>query len=75
VGEGAEAEAGASEGPDGPVPGVVRLMTSEPIEMPLSAAGGQSSLAEQLEERPWLVAAGMLAVLGFFLLLRRRDRA
>jgi LPXTG-motif cell wall-anchored protein len=50
-------------------------MTSEPIEMPLSAAGGQSSLAEQLEERPWLVAAGMLAVLGFFLLLRRRDRA
>jgi hypothetical protein len=59
---------------DEPVPGTVRLMTSEPIEMPLSAAEGQSSLAEAIEERPWLVAAGALAVLGFFLLLRKRDR-
>jgi hypothetical protein len=59
-----------------PVPGTVRLMTSEPIEMPLSAAGGQSSLAEQLEERPWLVAVAILAILGFLLLvLRRRDQA
>lgn len=59
-----------------PVPGTVRLMTSEPIEMPLSAAGGQSSLAEQLEERPWLVAVAVLAILGFLLLvLRRRDQA
>jgi LPXTG-motif cell wall-anchored protein len=48
-------------------------MTDQPIEMPLSAAGGQSSVAEQLEERPWLVAVGALALLGFFLLLRRRD--
>jgi hypothetical protein len=55
------------------VPGTVTLMTDSPIEMPLSAAGGQSSLAEQLEERPWLLAVGALAVLGFFLLLRRRD--
>jgi LPXTG-motif cell wall-anchored protein len=59
---------------DEPVPGTVQLMTSEPIEMPLSAAEGQSSLAEAVEERPWLVAAGALAVLGFFLLLRRRAR-
>jgi LPXTG-motif cell wall-anchored protein len=49
-------------------------MTETPIEMPLSAAGGQSSLAEQLEERPWLLAVGALLVLGFFLALRRRDR-
>jgi hypothetical protein len=56
-----------------PVPGVVRLMTSTPIEMPASAAGGQSSLAEQLEERPWLVAVALLALLGFFLAVRRRD--
>ncbi|HWF58153.1 MAG TPA: hypothetical protein VG520_07365 [Candidatus Dormibacteraeota bacterium] len=58
-----------------PVPGTVRLMTSSPVEMPLSAAGGQSSLAEQLEERPWLVAVAVLALLGFLLLvLRRRDQ-
>jgi hypothetical protein len=56
-----------------PVPGVVRLMTSTPVEMPASAAGGQSSLAEQLEERPWLVAVALLAILGFFLAVRHRD--
>ncbi len=56
-----------------PVQGTVRLMTSTPIEMPLSAAAGQSSFAELLEERPWLIAAGILGVLAFFLLLRRRD--
>ncbi len=54
------------------MPGTVTLMTDAPIEMPLSAAGGQSSLAEQLEERPWLVAVGILALLGFFLVLRRQ---
>jgi LPXTG-motif cell wall-anchored protein len=59
---------------DEPVPGVVRLMTTAPIEMPASAADGQSSLAEQLEERPWLVAVGLLAVLGIFLVLRRREQ-
>ena len=48
-------------------------MTTAPIEMPASAAGGQSSLAEQFEERPWLVAVGLLVLLGFFLVLRRRD--
>lgn len=55
-----------------PVPGTVRLMTDAPLEMPLSAAGGQSSLAERIEERPWLLAVGALAMLGFFLVLRRR---
>ena len=54
------------------MPGTVRLMTDAPIEMPLSAAGGQSSFAEQIEERPWLLALGTLALLGFFLVLRRR---
>ncbi len=49
-------------------------MTDTPIEMPLSAAGGQSTFAEQLEERPWLPALGALALLAFFLVLRRRDR-
>jgi hypothetical protein len=49
-------------------------MTSEPVEMPLSAAGGQSSLAEQIEERPWLVAVALLGLLGVFLLLRRCRR-
>jgi LPXTG-motif cell wall-anchored protein len=74
VGDGTDA--GAHDARGEPVPGTVRLMTSEPVEMPLSAAGGQSSLAEQLEERPWLVAVGILAILGFLLLvLRRRDQA
>lgn len=68
-------EAGAARRREEPVPGTVRLMTSTPIEMPLSAAGGQGSLAEQLEERPWLLAASILAALGLFLLLRRRDHA
>jgi LPXTG-motif cell wall-anchored protein len=63
----------APDRPREPVPGTVKLMTDTPIEMPLSAAEGQSSLAEQLEERPWLVAVGILALLGFFLLVRRRD--
>ncbi|HEY7927514.1 MAG TPA: hypothetical protein VIG86_08880 [Candidatus Dormibacteraeota bacterium] len=54
------------------VPGTVRLMTSEPIPMPASAASGQGSLREQLEERPWLLAFGFLAVVGFFLMLRAR---
>ena len=66
-------EQGPSDPRREPVPGTVTLMTSEPIEMPLSAAGGQSSLAEQLEERPWLVAVGILVVAGVFLALRRRD--
>jgi hypothetical protein len=54
------------------VPGTVQLMTTEPISMPASAAAGQSSLREQLEERPWLLAVGFLALGGFFLLLRAR---
>jgi hypothetical protein len=54
-----------------PVPGVVRLMTSAPVEITASTADGQSSLAEQLEERPWLVAVAVLALLGFFLAVRR----
>jgi hypothetical protein len=66
-------EPGRDQRGKAPVPGTVRLMTTTPIEMPLSAAGGQGSLAELLEERPWLIAAGILGVLAFFLLLRRRD--
>jgi hypothetical protein len=60
---------------DQPVPGTVRLMTTTPIEMPASAAEGQSSLAERLEEQPWLVAVAILCACGLFLLLRRRARA
>jgi len=57
------------------VPGTVRLMTVRPIEMPLAAAGGQRSLAELIQERPWLVPAGVLAglaVAGLALLAGRR---
>jgi hypothetical protein len=57
------------------VPGTVRLMTVRPIEMPLAAADGQSSMAELIQERPWLVPAGVLAglaVAGLALLAGRR---
>jgi hypothetical protein len=57
------------------VPGTVRLMTVRPIEMPLAVAAGQSSLAEVIQERPWLVPAGVLAglaVAGLALLAGRR---
>ena len=57
-----------------PVPGVVRIMTSGPIEVTASALEEQGALAEQLEERPWLVAVALLGMTGFFLALRRRDR-
>ena len=56
------------------VPGVVRLMTSRPVEMPLSAADGQDSLTEQLSERPWLMVAAAAAVVGLVVLLRQRSR-
>ena len=49
-------------------------MTETPIEMPLSAAAGQSTFAEQMEERPWLLAVGALGLLSFFLVLRRRNQ-
>lgn len=52
------------------VPGVVRLVTTSPVPMPASAAAGQSSLAEVLDERPWLLALGFIGLLGFFLVIR-----
>ena len=55
-----------------PVPGIVKLVTTSPVVMPASAAQGESSLAEQLSERPWLLAVGFIGLLGFFLLVRAR---
>jgi hypothetical protein len=60
------------EGSQPRVPGTVQLMTSDPISMPASAAAGQSSVREQLEERPWLLAVGFIGLVGFFLVLRAR---
>lgn len=56
------------------MPGTVQLMTETPIEMPLSAAAGQSTFAEQIEQRPWLLAVGALGLLSFFLVLRHRNQ-
>jgi hypothetical protein len=64
--------ANPGEGSQPRVPGTVQLMTSEPISMPASAAAGQSSVREQLEERPWLLAVGFIGLVGFFLVLRAR---
>lgn len=65
----------AAEEPGGSqrrVPGTVQLMTSEPIVMPASAAAGQSSLRDHLEERPWLIAVGAVALLALVILVRPR---
>jgi hypothetical protein len=62
----------AGSGSQPRVPGTVQLMTSEPISMPASAAAGQSSMREHLEERPWLLAVGFIGLIGFFLVLRAR---
>ena len=64
--------AAESAGAQPRVPGTVQLMTSEPIVLPASAAAGQDSLREQLEERPWLLAIGALALVGLFLVIRTR---
>ena len=55
------------------VPGTVTVVTSTPLELPLSARDGQSSLAERIEERPWLVAVALLGLLAAFLAVRRKD--
>ncbi len=56
------------------VPGAVRLMTEEPIEMP--APSPFESLRErwayQVNRRPWIIPATLLAAGALFLLLRRR---
>src|SRR5579863_10186934 len=44
------------------VPGRVVVVTDGPVTLPASVAGGQSSLAEQLQDRPWIVAAAMAAL-------------
>jgi hypothetical protein len=72
---GQEIEAGTPGEQLRPVPGTVRLMTSEPVVMPASAAAGQSSLREVLEERPWLVAAALLAAVGIALIVGARRRS
>jgi hypothetical protein len=66
-------EAGDPAGRD-PVPGVVRLMTEEPLEMPSPTLldGIRERVAETLNRRPWLVPACLLGAGGVFLLLRRR---
>lgn len=61
--------------PQRPVPGVVRVVTLEPVEVPASVSEGQSSWAEMLEERPWVVAVAVaiaVAAAGLVVLVRRR---
>lgn len=59
--------------PQRPVPGVVRVVTLEPVEVPASVSEGQSSWAEMLEERPWVVAVAIaVAAAGLVVLVRRR---
>lgn len=72
---GEDIDAGGSGAQSPPVPGTVRLMTSEPVAMPASAAAGQSSLREVIEERPWLLAVGVAALLGLILLVGARRRS
>ncbi len=61
---------GNAERRERPVPGTVRLMTEQPIEIRGVDAHGRTSLAERVEERPWLVAAGMLGLFVVLVLAR-----
>ena len=54
------------------VPGVVRVVTTVPLEIPASASAPEGFLAEQLEERPWLLSVAILALLAALLVLRQR---
>jgi len=57
-----------------PVPGVVRLMTEEPLEVPGPSAFNtlRERWAEAVNRRPWIIPAGLLGAAGLFLLVRRR---
>lgn len=62
-----------SDAPRREVPGRVVVVTEEPVVLPLSVADGQSSVAEQLQDRPWIVAACVAALaLGLLVVTRRR---
>lgn len=56
------------------VPGVVRVLTIEPVEVPASVSETQGWLAEQVEERPWLVAAAIVVLFSGLLVVARRRR-
>jgi hypothetical protein len=56
------------------VAGTVQLMTDEPIEMPASAPldSFREQWAYQVNRRPWIIPAALLAAGALVLLLRRR---
>ena len=56
------------------VPGRVVIVTDEPVVLPLSVAEGQSSIAEQLQDRPWIVAVAVAALAVGLLVVTRRRR-
>jgi len=62
------------EGTGTPVPGVVRLMTEEPLELasPSPLAGVRERAAEAFNRRPWVLPACLLGAGGIYLMLRRR---
>lgn len=56
-----------------PVPGTVRLMTEEPVELPRDGAGGLGQEVSRIvNRRPWLVPAVLLGAAMAYLLVRRR---
>ncbi|MHB8717672.1 MAG: hypothetical protein ACYDAC_02105 [Candidatus Dormibacteria bacterium] len=55
------------------VPGRVVVVTGEPLVLPMSVADGQSSLADQVQDHPWVVAlAAAMFAAGLLLMTRRR---
>ncbi|MBV9100181.1 MAG: hypothetical protein JOZ46_08835 [Candidatus Dormibacteraeota bacterium] len=60
--------------PAPPVPGTVRLMTDEPLEVPRDGAigGFGQEFSRIVNRRPWLVPAALLGVAMAYLLVRRR---
>jgi hypothetical protein len=75
--EAGSSAATALDGPavyERPVPGTVRLMTEEPLEMPRDghAEGLRQQLNLIVNRRPWLVPAVLLGAGVAYLLVRRR---
>ena len=67
-------DAGQSTTGDGGVAGTVRLMTEHPLELPAPSPfdTARERWAYQVNRRPWIVPAMLLAAGALFLLLRRR---
>ena len=71
----------ATDGASAPLParedlpqpaGVVRVVTNEPIAVPVDANSPSALWRSWLSERPWIAPVALLGAAAAYLLLRRR---